>query len=139
MRPARFQNLLAAAVNADGKLTAATYENTGITTSRWGLIIQGPVHASVQIVARSADGDDYGQPETIVTGTPHPSLPVLAMMPLRKDAVERYLAALIIDIAPDEVRSVHLYSDRDKPGAIKHGATFAFHDGSKIFLYVHDE
>ncbi len=36
--------------------------------------------------------------------------------------------------AADEVFSVHLYSGRS--GAIRHGATFSFRDGSAIFMYV---
>ncbi len=134
MRPARFQNLLAAAVNHDGRLTAATYAEAGITTSLYGLVLTGTVGANVQIVARSALGDDYSQPEHIVTDTEHPVLPLFRTMELRPDSLERYLAALIIDVAPAEFRAMYLYTERGAP--VNYGCTFMFHDGSAIFMYV---
>lgn len=135
MRPARFQNLLAMAVANDGQFVATTYAEAGIKRSLWGIILTGVITVDVQIAARSALGDDYTQSEHIVTGTPHSGLTSPAN-PKNLTDVERYLAALIIDVAPQEFEAVRMYYMRDKPGAMRHGATFNFHDGSAIFMYV---
>ncbi len=143
MRPDRFVNLLIAAVGKDGKLSAYSYPQTS-ATSLWGFVVRGHrIKAHVQVCARSALGDDYAEPEHIVTGD-HPFPPLATtdrkpMRDVRPDSllgVERYLSALAVDTMSDEVTSIHLYSTRPKPGAIEYGATFVFCDGSGIFMYV---
>jgi hypothetical protein len=136
MRPARFQDFLASAVKKNGAMRASTYGEAGITRSLYGLILTGPVRASVQIAARSALGDDYAQPERIVTGEPHPHID--SADPSHLEGAEQYLAALIIDVVPHEIASVSLYHLRAKRGAIRYGFTVDFHDGSAIFCYVSD-
>ena len=137
MRPARFQNLLIDAINNDGQMEAAhTYADARITRSLYGIILTGPVKANVQIAARSALGDDHTQPEHIVTGEPH--APLTITIPTVLADVERYLAPLAVDIAPQEVASVSLYSVREKPQAVKYGFTVNFHDGSAIFVYINE-
>jgi hypothetical protein len=135
MRPARFQHLLALAVDNDGQMVATTYAEAGITTSLYGLILTGgPTEAKVHIAARSALGDDYAQPEHIVSGDEHASLTVVK--PDDLNGVERYLAALIVDVAANEIASVRLYHLRDSKQANSNGFTVNFHDGSAIFVYV---
>ncbi len=137
MRPARFQNLLIAAINKSGQMEAAhTYADARITRSLYGIIVTGPVKASVQIAARSALGDDYAQPEHIVTGDEHP--PIRFAEPDSLEGLEQYLAALAVYAAPDEIASVGLYHAREKPGAVKYGFTVNFHDGSAIFAYINE-
>lgn len=142
MRPDRFERTLADAINRDGRLTARTYAEENFTRSRHGIIATTPTgaHINLQIVARSADGDRYDTPEgQPVTDTPHP--PIDSADPIRGGqidlaALERYVAALAVTAAAAEVKSFALYQDRDQPGAVRYGATFAFHSGAAIFLYV---
>lgn len=142
MRPDRFERLLADAINQDGRLSARTYVEAEFTRTRRGIIATTPggTPINLQIAARSADGDNYAQPEgPPVTGAPHPLLDD-AVLPngavLELAAVERYLAGLAVAAAPEEIAAVHLYQDREKPGAVRYGATFTFHSGAAIFLYV---
>ena len=135
MRPARFQRLLALAVDNDEHMTATTYAEAGITRSLWGLILTGPPSADVQIAARSAIGDDYTQPETIVTGA---TLPFLgAPKPEQVEGIPSYLAMLVNDVAPGEIARAEVHRVRPS-GEIPYGATFNFHDGSAIFLYIRE-
>ena len=119
------------------QLHARIYAEAGITRSLYGIIVTGPVKADVQIAARSALGDDYSQPEHIVTGPKHAPLP-RARNPVNLTMLEGYLTALAVDAAPDEVASADRFTTRPKPGAIKYGATFTFHDGSAIFMYINE-
>lgn len=141
MRPERFERLLADAINGDGLLTARTYAEAGYQRSRYGIIATTPTGApvNVQIVGRLADGERNEQPAPPVTGTPHPDLerpdPIQGGK-LDLARVERYLAALAVTAAPDEVSRVRLYQEREQPGAVRYGATLTFHNGAAVFLYV---
>lgn len=135
MRPDRFTAMLAGSVNRDGKMTARTYADAGITRSLYGLVLNERLN--VQIIARSAERDDYRKPEQVVTGEPCP--PVSAAEPRDLVTVERYLTALAVAAAAGEIKAVQLYSQRDKPQAIPYGATFTFHSGAGIFLYIDEK
>ncbi|MGW2520420.1 hypothetical protein ACWC09_26095, partial [Streptomyces sp. NPDC001617] len=49
---------------------------------------------------------------------------------------EKYLAALAVSVAADEVQQVTLFQDRDRAGAVRYGATLTYHSGAAIFLNV---
>ena len=86
-------------------------------------------------MAVSAPGDRYDQAEREPVLGPAPQAPVGA--PASVGSPEHVEAALITAVlAADagEIASVEAYSSRTPPGAVAHGAAFAFHDGSKVFL-----
>jgi len=141
MRPARFEQLLADAINHDGRLTARTYEQAEFGRSPRGIIATTPtgVPVNVQIVGRLADGERHDHAAQPVTGTPHPDLNIpdpTVNGKLDLAAVEKYLAGLAVAATPDEVQSVALYQDREAPGAVRYGATLTYHSGAAIFLYI---
>jgi hypothetical protein len=141
MRPDRFERLLTDAINHDGRLTARTYAEDGFTRSPRGIIAttRAGVPVNVQIVGRLADGERHDHPAQPVTDTPHPRLDVpdpAESGKLDLAVFERYLAGLAVAATPDEVRSVALYQERDKPGAVRYGLTITYHSGAVIFLYV---
>lgn len=141
MRPDRFERLLADAINAEGRLTARTYAEADFTRSPNGIIAttRTGVPVNVQIVGRLADGERQDHPSQPVTGSAHPDLPIPdpvegGKLDLAK--LEQYLAGLAVSAAPEETASVALYQERDEPGAIRYGATFTYHSGAAVFLYV---
>jgi hypothetical protein len=141
MRPARLEGLLVDAINRDGRLTARTYTEAGFDRSPHGVIAttRAGVPVTVQIVGRLADGERHDHREQPVTGTPHPRLDVpdpAETGRLDLTVFERYLAALAVNAAADETSSVTMYQDRDAPGAVRYGATLAYHSGAAIYLYV---
>ncbi|MFB0617278.1 hypothetical protein [Streptomyces sp. AGS-58] len=141
MRSDRFERLLVDAINADGRLTARTYAEAGFDRSPHGAIAATGRGAAVnvQIVGRLADGARHDHAEQPVTGEPHEALPVpdpAETGTLDLETFERYLAGLVVGAAPEEVRTVTLYRDRDAPGAVRYGATITYHDGAATFLYV---
>jgi hypothetical protein len=88
-----------------------------------------------QVVAVSAPGDKYGEPEREpVTGPPPAALVTAPAAVGSPDQVEAALLAALITADGGEIAAVDPYSQRATPGAIAHGATILFHDGSKIFL-----
>lgn len=141
MRPARFERLLADAINRDGRLTAKTYEEAQFGRSPRGIIATTPTGTpvNVQIAGRLAAGERHDTPEQPVTGTRHPDLAIpdpVSGGKLDLAAVEKYLAGLAVSAAGDEVQRVDLYQDREEPGAVRYGATITFHSGAAVFLYV---
>jgi len=80
---------------------------TGGKTTRW------------QVTAASAPGDVYSQPERE---------PVLGDKPVPPETGPATAGS------PEHVESVDPYSRRAQAGAIAHGATILFHDGSRVFL-----
>lgn len=128
MRPDRFERLLTAAINADGRLTARTYAEAGFTRSPRGIIATTPtgVPVNVQIVARLADGERHDHAEQPVTDSPHPDLErpnPIENRGLDLAVFERYLASVAVAVAPDEVKGVALYQERGDAGAVRYGAT----------------
>lgn len=141
MRPDRFERLLVDAINVDGRLTAHTYAEDGFTRSPRGIIATTPggVPVNVQLVGRLADGARHDHPTPPVTGDPHPDVPIpdpVEGSKLDLAKLEQYLASLAVSAAPAETASVALYQDRDRPGAIRYGATFTYHNGETVYLYV---
>jgi len=125
-------------------MAARTYAEAGISRSLYGLILTGPVDADVHIVARSALGDDYAQPERVVTGNPHPTLATndrQRMKQVKPDSLasaEQYIAALIVDAAPQEVASVSLYHLSGKKNASSTVSRLISTTGSAIFCYIRE-
>lgn len=141
MRPDRFERLLADAINRDGQLTARTYAEADYSRSPHGIIAttKTGTPVNVQIVGKLADGERHDQPAQPVTSTAHPDLPIPDPVEGGKlDLVklEQYLTGLAVSAAPAETASVALYQQRDKPGAVRYGATITYHSGAAIFLYI---
>ncbi|MFF1284316.1 hypothetical protein ACFVY4_26690 [Streptomyces sp. NPDC058299] len=141
MRTERFERLLVDAINRDGRMTARTYAEADFTRSPHGVIAttRTGVPANVQIVGRLADGERHDHAEQPITGTPHPALDTPDPTEgghLDLALFERYIAGLAVAAAPEEIRTVALYQDRDKPGGVRYGATITFHSGAAIFVYV---
>lgn len=137
MRPDRFQQLLVAAASSIPDVTAtATPETDGRSKRPYLVAVQAGGHTSRwQIVAASAPGDKYAEAEAQpVLGdsvaAPEPS----TAAPGTPEWLEAALAAAVIAADQGEIANVDLYSRRAEPPAVQHGATFVFHDGSKIFL-----
>ncbi|MEZ0089987.1 hypothetical protein [Streptacidiphilus sp. EB129] len=137
MRPDRFLTLLTATaqqipgvtraepITEDGKMLRPYLLGieAGGKTSRW------------QVVAVSAPGDKYSEPEREPVLGPKPDASEAG--PAAVGGPEQLEAALIAGLLTadgGEIASVDPYSLRTPPGAIAHGATLVFHDGSKIFL-----
>lgn len=88
-----------------------------------------------QVVAVSAPGDRYDQDEREPVLGPVPEAPVSAPAAVGSpEQIEAALIAAILAADTGEIASVEAYSARATPGAVPHGATFVFHDGSKVFL-----
>ena len=141
MRPERFERLLADAINTDGRLTARTYTEAGFTRSLHGIIAttRTGVPINLQIVGRLADGERNDHPAPPVTGTPHEQLNTpdpAENGTLDLTTFEQYIAGLVTAAAPDEIKTVSLYQDRETPGAVRYGATITYHSGAATFLYV---
>lgn len=139
MRPDRFLQLAVTAARAIPGVTRAEpvpieedgrskrpflfAVETGGQTSRW------------QVTAASAPGDVYSQPERepVLGDKPVPpeTGPATAGSP---EHVESALIAAILEADGGEIAGVDAYSRRATPGAIQHGATILFHDGSRVFL-----
>lgn len=141
MRPDRFERLLTAAINTDGRFTARTYTEADFTRSSYGIIAttKTGVPVNVQIAGRLADGERHGTDSQPVTDTPHTDLErpdPIENGQLNLAHLERYLASLAVAAAPDEVKAVKLYQEHGGTGAIPYGATFTYHSGAAIFLNV---
>lgn len=141
MRPDRFERILTAAINTDGRLTARTYAEAGFTRSPRGIIAttRTGVPVNIQIVGRLADGERHDHNEQPITGTAYPARPVPDPAEggsLDLAVLEKYLTGLIIKAAPEEIQDVRLYQQRDTPGSITYGATITYHSGAVTFLYV---
>lgn len=83
----------------------------------------------------SAPGDKYDEPEWEPVLGEKPVAPVAP--PAEVGSPEQVEAALInalLAVDAGEISAVDAYSLRQPPGAIAHGFTMIFHDGSKIFL-----
>lgn len=141
MRPDRFQTLVInQLIDVPGIKKAESFDNTGNAPSSYGLVIHHDhgVCTWWQIAATSRPGDDYSQPEgTPATGERQavPALPDLTGTKIPADAIEATLAAALLHAdTAGEVARIARYSQRNEPGAVSHGLTIGFHDGSKIFV-----
>jgi hypothetical protein len=91
-------------------------------TSRW------------QIVATSAPGDRYDQPEPEPVLGDKPEAPQATAKAGSPEHLEAALVAAVLAADPGEIAAVDLYSRRPEPPAIRYGATLDCHDGSKIYI-----
>lgn len=137
MRPDRFLQLaLTAARSIPGVTRAEPVTEDGRSKRPYLFAVEaGGRPMRWQIAAASAPGDKYDQPEKepVLGEKPAPpeTGPTTAGSP---EHIEAALLAAILDADPGEISAVDAYSRRTEPGAITHGATILFHDGSKIFL-----
>jgi hypothetical protein len=142
MRPDRFQTLLTNQLpSVPGILKAVTFADAGHDRSKHGIVLHhhNGTRTWWQIIATSRGGDDYAQPEaTPATGERLPELPVpdLSGASVPTSEVEAALVAVLThaDTAGETAR-IDRYSLRETPGAVSHGLTVDFYDGSRIFVY----
>ena len=137
MRPDRFlKQLTATALTVPGVTRAEPVPDDERSKRPYLLAIEaGGKTTRWQVVAVSAPGDKYGEPEREPVTGPPPTAPVAAPAAVGSpDQVEAALIAALLTADSGEIAAVDRYSQRNTPGAIAHGATILFHDGSKIFL-----
>ncbi|MBF9071803.1 hypothetical protein [Streptacidiphilus fuscans] len=136
MRPDRFQPLLISAAQSIPGVTATTLADAGNTTYPYGVSIQSGGKASRwQIVATSAPGDRFDQPEPEPVLGDKPAAPGQATATEGTPAhLKAALAEAVLAADPGEIAAVDLYSRRAEPPKTGHGMTLVFHDASKIYL-----
>jgi len=136
MRPDRFlKHLTATALTVPGVTRAELVPDDERSKRPYLFAVEaGGKTTRWQVVAVSAPGDKYGEPEREPVTGPPPA-PVTAPAAVGgPDQVEAALLAALLAADDGEIAAVDPYSQRETPGAIAHGATILFHDGSKIFL-----
>lgn len=138
MRPDRFAQLLASAARTIPGVTRAepVPEADGRSKRPFVLAVEaGGKTTRWQVVATSAPGDKYAEPEREPVLGEKPAAPAAMAMPEGSpEQPEQALVAALLEADSGEIAAVDLYSRRPEPPAIGHGATIMFHDGSKIFL-----
>lgn len=137
MRPDRFLKQLTTTAMTVPGVTRAEPVPDGERSKRPYLVAveAGGKTTRWQVVAVSAPGDKYGEPEREPVTGPPPAAPVAAPAAVGSpDQVEAAFIAALLAADGGEIAAVDPYSQRTPPGAIAHGATILFHDGSKIFL-----
>lgn len=137
MRPDRFlQLLLATAPSIPGVTRAEHITSDGKSLSPYLLGIEASGKQSRwQPVGVSAPGDKYSEPEKEPVLGNKPDLAIAAPATVgTPEQVEGALIAALLAADPGEISAVEAYSSREPAGAIAHGATFQFHDGSRVFL-----
>lgn len=137
MRPDRFQRILVdVAPSIPGVNGVKTLAETGDTTYPYGVALDvGSNRPSRwQIVAQSALGDRYEQPEPEPKmGEPIPK-PEVGSAGSDPASIVKALVAAVVTADPGEIRSYDLYTERPTPPAVGQGATIEFYDGSRIFI-----
>ncbi|MFH8369212.1 hypothetical protein [Streptomyces sp. NPDC018031] len=142
MRPARFEQILKSLLEQGGAAKGVeTVKEAGHDRHPYGLVVTFPTgaRALLQIVVTSADGDKFDQPEQIIEGdAPNPVEPVEPFDGgrVKLDLVDRHIAALVLNSGSKEVASAEAFSTREKPGAVRYGVKIAYHDTSRIYVYV---
>jgi hypothetical protein len=143
MRPRRFEStLLDLYKNTPQVKSVQTVEETGYDRHPYGLVVEYATGARVlmQITVTSRPGENFDEPEEIVEGGEPPAeveVPELFNgAKLQMPAVDKHLVALVVNSGTRELASAEAYSMREKPGAIRYGANFAFHDGSVVRVFV---
>ncbi|MFC1439068.1 hypothetical protein ABUW04_12420 [Streptacidiphilus sp. N1-10] len=137
MRPDRFlKHLTATAMTIPGVTRAEQVPDDERSKRPYLLAVEaGGKTTRWQVVAVSAPGDKYSEPEREPVTGPPPAAPVTAPAAVGSpDQVEAALLTALLAADDGEIAAVDPYSQRTPPGAIDHGATILFHDGSKIFL-----
>jgi hypothetical protein len=143
MRPDRFQTLMSDHLpSVPGIAKTETFADAGYDHSQYGLILHHEKGARSywQIVATARPGDSYDRPEDEpVTGDrmPEQALPDLSGDQVATAEVEAAIAAAFTRAdGAGEATTIERYSRREQPGAISHGLTVDFHDGSRIYVYA---
>jgi hypothetical protein len=136
MRPDRFQQLLAQAAASLPGVTVQTFEEAGHTRHPYGITVQaGGKTSRWQIVATSAPGDQYAQPEPVPVLGDSVAAPEPSTAPAGSpEQLEAALAIAVHSADQGEIAGIDLYSRRPDPPVVGFGATFTFHDGSRIYL-----
>lgn len=136
MRPDRFEHTLLVAAQTIPGVTAAVFAEAGHTKHPRGVsLTSGGKTSRWQIVATSAPGDRFDQPEAepVLGDKPAPPAPATAQEGT-PEHLEAALAAALLAADPGEIAAIDLYSRRAEPPKIGHGLTLTFHDGSKIYV-----
>ncbi|MEU6342236.1 hypothetical protein ABZ883_14990 [Streptomyces sp. NPDC046977] len=146
MRPQRFEDTLKALLQQSGGQVkkVAPARDAGWDRNPFGLAVTYQTGARVllQIIATSADGEKYDQPE----GAPAEGETALAPVPVpdvfdsgkvQLGLVDQHLAALLVNSGSRELARVEAYSSEPEAhNAIKYGVRATYHDGSRINVYV---
>lgn len=131
MRPQRFEEfavqLAKASPDAGGVMTL---KEAGDSKHPYGIAarIDGR-EARFQVIAQSADGDRFDEPETPVEGEPVSPEAV----PPGSTGPERWLAALLAGSRSREISGIEVWSARRDNREGHNGVTLTFHSGAKIF------
>jgi hypothetical protein len=137
MRPDRFTQLLVTAAGTIPGVTAnATPEETGKSLRPYLVSVEaGGKSFRWQVVAASAQGDKYAEDEKEPILGEQPAAPAIEGQPGTPEHLEGALVAALLEMDAGEIAAVDVYSRRKpEPPAVRYGATFVLHDGSKIFL-----
>lgn len=129
MRPMRFEELVVALAREDpaaGK--AMRLKETGESKYPYGLsVLLNGREARWQIIAQSAAGDDFGQPEQPVEGEP------ANLEGPRAEGPEGWFAGLLARSGSREITRVEQWSLREDPNDRRNGLTVEFYSGAKIY------
>ncbi|HEX8809601.1 MAG TPA: hypothetical protein VF760_11465 [Xanthobacteraceae bacterium] len=146
MRPDRFAQLLLAAARSLPDTTAEPVAEDGKHLRPYLIsVTSGGKTSRWQVVATSAPGDKYSEPEGEPVLGDKPEAPKPQPATVGTPAhLEAALVTAILEADNGEITSYDLYSRRKRvsdsgvetpdPPAIGHGATIWFRDGSKIYL-----
>lgn len=127
MRPDRFQNLLVNLARNDPKAgKAATLAEAGDSKRPYGLaVVLDGREVRWQINARSAERDDFDQPETPVEGGP------ISMDGPWAKGPEGWLAQMVAGSGSKEIEDIEQWSLRENP---KDGLTVKCYSGAWLFV-----
>ncbi|MDX3076685.1 hypothetical protein [Streptomyces sp. MI02-7b] len=141
MRPDRFETFAIDTVRQAGHPLVSkvlTLKEAGEGRQPYGLEVQFTTGTALrwQIIAESAPGDKYDQPEVPVEGEA-PMAPLgevdLAAKPDRVSG-EAWLAHLLSAAGSKELASIEEWSKREETKAGHHGMTLRFHSGAKVYV-----
>ncbi|MFJ4987880.1 hypothetical protein ACIP9H_29265 [Streptomyces sp. NPDC088732] len=145
MRPQRFEDTLKALLQqAGGQVKdVVTSKEAGYDRHPYGLSVtyQNGARVLLQIIATSADGDKYDQPEQVIEGenalAPVSVPDVFDGGKVQLGRVDQHLAALLANSGSKEIALVEPYSGSPEAHtAIKYGVRITYHDTSRINVYV---
>ncbi|MFD8075786.1 hypothetical protein ACFV3E_24415 [Streptomyces sp. NPDC059718] len=145
MRPQRFEEILQGLLKqAGGQVKdVVTVREAGYDKHPYGLSVTYASGARVllQVISVLADGDKHARPEQIIEGEnalePVPVPDVFEGGKLQLAKVDQHLAALLINSGSREIASVTPYTDEpDDHTAVRYGLRVAYHDTSRIHVYV---
>lgn len=129
MRPMRFEEFAVELARKDpGAGKAMRLKETGESKYPYGLavLLEGR-EARWQIIAQSAAGDDFEQPEQRVEGEP------ADLEGPRAEGPEGWLAELLARSGSKEITSIEQWSLREDPNDRRNGLTVEFYSGAKIY------